>query len=140
MRGDAICVIADRFSDSTTVYQGAARKLDQKIVQQLNIFAVDGCVPDITFVLEVDLQTARARMQGPRRPDRMEQETDEFLRAGATGLSPNSPNKSRIRIVVIDGSQSAKQNERVKIWDIISQRFSRASGELALHNSRPETT
>src|ERR1700719_5387474 len=53
-RGD--CVISDRFFDSTTVYQGAARKLDRQIVEQLNIFAVDGCVPDITFVLEVDLQ------------------------------------------------------------------------------------
>src|SRR6266513_1255801 len=51
------CVIADRFSDSTTVYQGAARKLEEKLVQQLNSFAVGDCVPDITFVLDVDLKT-----------------------------------------------------------------------------------
>src|SRR5436309_570219 len=30
-----VCVIADRFFDSTTVYQGAARKLDGKIVERL---------------------------------------------------------------------------------------------------------
>jgi dTMP kinase len=115
------CVIADRFFDSTTVYQGAARKLDQKIVQQLNIFAVDGCVPDITFVLDVDLQTARARMQGPRRPDRMEQETDEFyerVRQGYLELAKQEPN----RLVVIDGSQSADKIAG-QIWDIVSQRF-----------------
>src|SRR5690242_5673657 len=48
------CVIADRFLDSTTVYQGVARHLDKKIVRQLNAFAVGDCIPDITFLLDVD--------------------------------------------------------------------------------------
>src|ERR1044072_743867 len=39
-----ICVIADRFFDSTTVYQGAARKLNHEIIQSLNAFAVGDCV------------------------------------------------------------------------------------------------
>ena len=73
-------VIADRFFDSTTVYQGAARKLDPTIVEQLNRFAVGGCRPDITFLLDVDLATARNRMLRRVRPvgapDRMEQEPD----------------------------------------------------------------
>src|SRR5256886_3852487 len=43
------CVIADRFFDSTTVYQGVARNLDSEVVRQLNAFAVGDCVPDITF-------------------------------------------------------------------------------------------
>ena len=38
-------VVSDRFFDSTTVYQGAARRLDPAIVQQLNQFAVGGCRP-----------------------------------------------------------------------------------------------
>src|SRR6266550_4095757 len=70
------CVIADRFFDSTTVYQGVARKLDRNIVRQLNAFAVGDCVPDVTFLLDVDLKTARSRMQQPRRPDRMEQQSE----------------------------------------------------------------
>src|SRR5881275_3078382 len=49
------CVIADRFFDSTTVYQGVARKLDRKIVRQINAFAVGDCLPQITFFLDVDL-------------------------------------------------------------------------------------
>src|SRR5881392_4512990 len=72
-----MCVIADRFFDSTTVYQGAARKLDRQIIEQLNVFAADDCVPNITFVLDVDAATARSRMQEPRRADRMEQEPAE---------------------------------------------------------------
>src|SRR6266536_3910047 len=73
-----VCVIADRFFDSTTVYQGAARRLDREVVERLNAFAVADCVPDITFVLDVDAATAEARMQKPRRPDRMEQEPADF--------------------------------------------------------------
>src|SRR3954466_12458949 len=39
-------VIADRFFDSTTVYQGAARKLDPETVARMNRFAVGDCMPD----------------------------------------------------------------------------------------------
>src|ERR1041385_1991087 len=37
------CVIADRFFDSTIIYQGAARELDQKMIEQLNAFGVGDC-------------------------------------------------------------------------------------------------
>src|SRR5205823_6676163 len=53
------CVIADRFFDSTTVYQGVARKLDEKMMSALNAFAMGDCIPDITLFLDVDLKTAR---------------------------------------------------------------------------------
>ena len=58
-----ICVIADRFFDSTTVYQGAARRLDREMIERFNAFAVGDCVPDVTFVLDVDAGTAESRMQ-----------------------------------------------------------------------------
>src|SRR6476659_3656318 len=47
-------VISDRFSDSTTVYQGVARKLPPGIVETLNDFAVGSARPDVTFILDVD--------------------------------------------------------------------------------------
>src|SRR5207248_9607970 len=72
------CVIAERSFDSTTVYQVVARKLDRKIVRQLNAYAVADCVPDITFLLDADLKTAQSRMRQPRRPDRMAQESAEI--------------------------------------------------------------
>src|SRR5260370_34517131 len=54
-----LCVIADRFFDSTTVYQGAARQLDRQIVEELNRVAVRDCVPDINFLLDVDRSEER---------------------------------------------------------------------------------
>ena len=116
-----VCVIADRFFDSTTVYQGAARKLDRLIVEQLNRFATGDCVPDITFVVDVDAATARSRMQTPRRPDRMEQQPDEFyerVREAYRELAGREPG----RIVLIDGSRDADAIEN-EIWKTLCSRF-----------------
>jgi dTMP kinase len=116
-----VCVIADRFFDSTTVYQGAARRLDREMVERLNAFAVGDCVPNITFVLDVDAATAESRMQKPRRADRMEQQPAEFyerVRQGYRDLAAREPN----RIVLIDGSHNADEIEH-EIWNILSSRF-----------------
>ena len=116
-----VCVIADRFFDSTTVYQGAARRLDRELVERLNAFAVGDCVPNITFVLDVDAATAESRMQKPRRADRMEQQPAEFyerVRRGYRDLATRGPN----RIVLIDGSRDVDQIE-ADIWKILSSRF-----------------
>ena len=115
------CVIADRFFDSTTVYQGVARKLDTKVVQQLNAFAVGDCIPDMTFFLDVDLPTARARMKGPRRPDRMEQQPDKFYEdviEAYRALAKREPN----RVVLVDGAKSADAIE-TDIWQTLHKRF-----------------
>ncbi len=118
-----LCVIADRFLDSTTVYQGAARKLNRKMVERLNAFAVGDCVPDITFVLDVDTVTAKVRMQQkPRKADRMEQQPAEFyerVREAYHELAKGEPN----RIVLIDGSRNSDEIES-EIWKMLCSRFS----------------
>jgi dTMP kinase len=116
-----LCVIADRFLDSTTVYQGVARQLDRQIVEQLNRFAVGDCIPDITFLLDVDTATGQLRMQGPRRPDRMELQSAEFynrVREGYRELARREPH----RIVLIEGSRAAGKIEN-EIWEILCTRF-----------------
>jgi len=117
-----LCVISDRFFDSTTVYQGVARKLDRQIVEQLNAFAIGNCRPDVTFVLDVDPGIAHLLMRHiARRPDRMEQESTEFyeqVREAYRELAAGEPN----RIVLIDGSRP-EDNIENEIWEIISKRF-----------------
>src|SRR5216117_41716 len=117
-----MCLIADRFFDSTTVYQGAARKLDRETVERLNIFAVGDCIPNVTFVLDIDAATAKSRMQKPRRPDRMEQQPEEFyenVREAYRELATRDPN----RVVLINGSRGADVIER-EIWEAVCSRFS----------------
>ena len=126
------CVISDRYFDSTTVYQGAARKLDRELVERMNRFAVGDCVPDITVVLDVDLKTAKARMKAPRRPDRMEQETEEFyerVRDGYLELAKREPT----RVILIDGSKSPDQIE-TEVWDIVSSKFPGLVKQSAIGN------
>ena len=116
-----VCVVIDRFVDSTTVYQGAARKLDREMVEHLNAFVINDCVPDITFVLDVDAATAKSRMQQPRKADRMEQQPAEFyerVREAYRELAKREPN----RVVLIDGTPNPEQIEN-EIWDMLCSRF-----------------
>ena len=132
-RERGLCVISDRFFDSTTVYQGAARKLDRDFVEKLNAFAVGDCRPDITFVLDVDLTTARSRMQRTvRRPDRMEQQPTEFyeqVRQGYRELAKREPD----RVVLIDGNQSPDKIDN-EIWSAITKRFPALANKSAIRN------
>lgn len=128
------CAIADRFFDSTTVYQGAARKLDQDMVERLNAFAVGDCVPDVTFVLDVDAATAESRMRHPRAPDRMEQEPAEFYERVREGYRQLAAHDAK-RIVLIDGSRTADEVEN-QIWKILASRFPdlTSSSQSAIRN------
>ena len=118
-------VISDRFFDSTTVYQGIARKLEPDIVAALNNFAVGPNRPDLTIILDVDVATARARMLRRVRPvavvDRMEQEPIEFYERVCEAyreLATREPG----RFLLIDGAQSPDEIEN-EIWDAVSKRF-----------------
>src|SRR5438874_2907890 len=72
-------VICDRFFDSTTVYQGAARQLHLGLVKKLNAFLVADCVPHLTFVLDIDRATAQSRLGNRKKiRDRMKEKSDEF--------------------------------------------------------------
>lgn len=117
-------VISDRFFDSTTVYQGAARKLDAAAVEQLNRFAVGACMPDLTFVLDVGVATARERMRRRVRPvgtlDRMEQEPVEFYERVCVAyreLARREPERIRL----IDASKSVDEIA-ASIWQTLESR------------------
>ncbi len=118
-------VISDRFADSTTVYQGVARRLDQEMVGHLNTIAMGSCHPDLTFVLDVDVTTARTRMLRRVRPaatpDRMEQEPLPFYEAVCAAyrtLAAREP----YRIRLIDAGRSIDEIEE-EIWETIAARF-----------------
>ena len=129
-------VIADRFADSTTVYQGAARKLDADVVARINAFAVGDCCPDLTFVLDLDAATARARMLRrvrPAAPDRMEAEPPEFyerVRQAYRQLAAREPQRIRL----IDASDAAEQVE-AQIWEIISRVFPQLAGPVPMESA-----
>ena len=127
-----LCVISDRFFDSTTVYQGMARKLDPQIIERLNSFAVADCIPDLTFVLDVDAKTVQARMQKPRRPDRMEQEPAEFYEQVRQAYRQLAGRESQ-RVVLIDAAHTADTVED-QIWTTLISRFPALMKKSAIRN------
>ena len=115
-------VVADRFTDSTTVYQGIARGLDLKFIRELEEFACAGLRPAITFLLDLDLETIRnrrlRRVRPVNGPDRIEELPLEFhrkVREGYLQLAREFPE----RIKVIDAARSLDEVEAA-IWKEIN--------------------
>ncbi|WP_233542882.1 dTMP kinase [Kocuria tytonis] len=100
-------VVCDRFVDSSAAYQGAGRGLGTGHVLELNQWALQGLVPDLTVVLDVDPATAEARRRGRgAAADRMESETRAFhdaVNAAFRELAHRAPS----RYLVLDASDSA---------------------------------
>ena len=115
-------VVADRFTDSTTVYQGIARGLDLKFIGELEEFVCAGLRPAITFLLDLDLETIRnrrlRRVRPVNGPDRIEELPLEFhrkVREGYLQLAREFPK----RIKVIDAARSLDEVEAA-IWKEIN--------------------
>jgi dTMP kinase len=70
-------VICDRYLDSSLAYQGVARGLGVERVLGFNVEAIRGILPDVTFLLVVDVDEASKRSAAAR--DRIEREGVAFL-------------------------------------------------------------
>jgi len=104
-------VICDRFYDSTSAYQGGGRGLPQTLVDELNAFAVGKCVPDLTFLLDLDpergFERIAHRQETAGEYDRFEAEKLAFhrtLRESFLRLAAREPR----RIKVIDADRTAE--------------------------------
>lgn len=103
---DGKIVITDRYLDSSVAYQGAGRKLSAEEVRNLSVWAVDGLLPDLTILLDLDAAKAAERRETTgQEADRLEREKLEFfeaVRAEFLKLAEAEPN----RFLVIDAEQS----------------------------------
>ena len=98
-------VISDRFSDATFAYQGYGRGLDSSMITTLNNVATNGLIPDITILLDIDVDEAYGRRDLRGKPDRLEQSGRDFFertREGYLALAKAEPT----RFIVVDASQS----------------------------------
>ena len=96
-------VLCDRFADSTLAYQGGGSGLDLADLATLNRLATGGLVPDLTFLfdLPVEIALARVRERAPgKKLDRFEAEALAFHeRVRATYLALAAAEPARFRIV-----------------------------------------
>jgi dTMP kinase len=116
-------VLSDRWTDSTLVYQGCGRGLGADTVRTLDRIACRGLVPDLTLIVDIDLETslARARVRNTTEESsetRMDEQSLEFhrrVRDAYHTLAAQEPN----RIRMVDGSADVETVAR-QIWEIVS--------------------
>lgn len=123
LRG-GIWVLCDRFADSTRVYQGKLGAVDPAFIDALERVTIGGLKPDLTFVLDLAVETGlhRATMRrGLAAPDRFESEDREFhekLRKAYLDIARENP----ARCVVVDAAPPAAA-VAARIWDIARERL-----------------
>ena len=102
-------VITDRYFDSSVAYQGAGRDLSRTEVRDLSLWAVGGLLPQLTVLLDLPAEEARARRnKSGTEPDRLEREKIEFfetVRSAYLDLAKAEPN----RFLVVDASVSVEE-------------------------------
>ncbi len=116
-------VVCDRFFDSTTAYQGAARKLELADVEWLNKFATQGLAPDLTIVLDIPVEEGltRAKKRDADKSDRMGSEECAFYENVRNAfLKLAKANPERFAVVSAAGS---KEETFAKIWEAVKQKL-----------------
>jgi len=95
-------VLSDRFTDSTIAYQGFGNGLNIDELISMSNFAGESLVPDITFLLTIDVKAGLARKLTQGAPDRIEQKDLSYhmaVKKGYEFLLRMYPQ----RILAIDG-------------------------------------
>jgi len=122
------CVISDRFGDSTIAYQGFGRRLDVQALIDFNAFVVNGAVPDLTILLDLDVRRGFERLAERNRikkesPDRIEREQISFhrrVRKGYLALAGKWPGRFR----VIDADRDIAAVDQA-IWEAVKRKLGR---------------
>lgn len=109
---DGGVVISDRFLDSNLVYQGFARSMGERLIKNINKYAVGDLEPDITFFLKLKPEDGIRRKKEQAELDRMELESFNFHQRVYDGyVSLSRKNKDRIKTV--DATRSVEDIHRI---------------------------
>jgi dTMP kinase len=115
---DGVCVVLDRWLSSTCAYQGFAGGFGMDKVVAVAQDCLERVWPDLTVVLDVDIETAAPRLK--REPDRMEQKGMGYharVREGFLALAETQPS-----FVVVDASGDVEAVHR-KVVGAVQERF-----------------
>lgn len=94
-------VVSDRFLASSIAYQGFARDLGPKKIEEISAWATDGLFPDLTILLKVSPEIGLARAKDR---NRMEAESTEFHLAVTEGFDSYATANPE-RFLVLDATE-----------------------------------
>ncbi len=97
-------VISDRYDDSTIAYQGYGHQQELEQVRALVKYATGGLVPDLTILLDLDVEVGLGRKKKDNEWNRLDAYTVEFhqrVRAGYLRMAEAEPD----RWVIVNAEQ-----------------------------------
>lgn len=114
-------VLSDRYADSTLAYQGYGHQQDLEQVRALIEYATGGLLPDLTILLDVDVEIGLKRKQKADEWNRLDGYTVDFhrrVRAGYLEMAKREP----LRWRVVDASREWKSVQE-EIRGLIEKRL-----------------
>jgi dTMP kinase len=101
---DGEIVISDRYYDSTIAYQGYGHQQDLEQIRALVKYATGGLVPDLTVLLDLDVEEGLKRKKKDNEWNRLDAYTVEFHQRVRQGYH-EMVEAEQSRWVVVDASQ-----------------------------------
>ena len=114
-------VISDRFCGSTLAYQGYGRKLDIKLIKDLETISTQGISPDITFLLDIPVEESIQRRIG-KKDDRMEEEGRDFLFNVSLGFHALSEENQWIKISAVNSKEKILSDIQSEIKKLLKNK------------------
>ena len=99
-------VVCDRFIDSSIAYQGYGRNLGDG-VRVINELAIEGCMPDLTFFMDLDPEVGKSRIKAEDE-DRLESEELAFHKSVYDGYRELAK-RYKDRFITIDASGTKEE-------------------------------
>ena len=123
---DGIIVVTDRYIDSTLAYQGFGRGLNLSKVKQLNNISSLGLLPEITFLLDMNVEDALRRVSNrnedpeEKQITKFEKETVEFHQRVRNGFLEIAKNNKE-RIIILDSTLGVEELSKIIIEKVIEK-------------------
>jgi dTMP kinase len=92
-------VLCDRYMDSTRVYQGMVNNVDLSLIQTLEDKIVRQFIPNLTLILDLDIETAMARVSARGASNHYDLGDEEFyhsLRNGFLSIAKENPSRCKL--------------------------------------------
>ncbi len=113
-------VICDRFIDSTFAYQVNGKGVSKNFIKHIHRFILQGCKPDLTFVLKVSPKSAKLRLKKRKTKNRYDNFSQSFYSKAQRSFLKIAKNKKNY--FILESSFNNFELEK-KIFKIVRKRL-----------------
>jgi len=106
-----ISIICDRFTDASYAYQQGGKGIDKSFIKSLEELVHPNLTPDLTFLFDLDPDTAHSRISNERNLDKFEKQSSTFFNGVRKVYLELA--EAHSRFLVIDSSQTIEQIQQI---------------------------